>query len=98
MLNDGSQRRGGVGAQPLRGDALEEVPLPELTPALTASLGSIWMTLAPKPSIVRRTAAAEPRPISTIAITAAMPMMMPSAVSAERITLHRKARNAVRTV
>ena len=40
----------------------------------------------------------EPPPISIIAITAAMPMMIPRQVSAERITLRRSARNAMRAV
>src|SRR5712671_847101 len=40
----------------------------------------------------------EPPPISTIAITAAMPMIMPKQVSAERITLRRSARKAIRNI
>ena len=40
----------------------------------------------------------EPSLISTIAMTAATPMMMPSVVSAERIRLRRSAPKAVRNV
>ncbi len=42
------------------------------------------------------TAVLEPWPISVMAMTADTPMMMPSVVRAERITLRRKARRAVR--
>ena len=40
----------------------------------------------------------EPPPISIMAMTAAMPMMMPRQVSAERMTLRRSACNAMRAV
>src|SRR4051794_26486665 len=52
--------------------------------------------LAPMLSMVFCTAALEPWPISVMAITAATPMTMPRAVSAERRALRRKARSAVR--
>ena len=45
-------------------------------------------------AIVACTEADEPWPISTMAMTAATPMTMPSVVSADRITLRRKARMA----
>ncbi len=54
--------------------------------------------LVPRLSICRCTAASAPRPILTIAITAATPMTMPSVVNAERSTLRRNARSAASTV
>jgi hypothetical protein len=40
----------------------------------------------------------EPRPISIMAMTAAMPMMMPRQVKTDRMTFRRKARKAIRRV
>ena len=40
----------------------------------------------------------EPRPISIIAMTEAMPMMMPRHVRMERMTFRRKERKAIRKV
>jgi hypothetical protein len=49
-------------------------------------------------AIVAFTDADEPWPMSTIAMTAATPITMPSVVSAERMTLRRNARMATRSV
>ena len=73
-------------------------PLPELAPALTASLGSTCTTLAPMAAMVRWRASEEPWPISTMVMTAAMPMVMPRQVRMERMALRRRAWRAVRVV
>ena len=72
------------------------LPLPKLTPPLDAVPGMTSRLLAPMLAMVFCTAVLEPWPISVMAMTAATPMMMPSVVSAERMTLRRRARKAVR--
>ena len=54
------------------------------------------MTLAPRLAMVCWMECDEPRPISIMAMTAAMPMMMPRQVSTDRMTLRRSACRAVR--
>ncbi len=65
-------------------------PLEELAP------GSTCNTLAPMVAIRSRMATALPWPISIMAMTAAMPMMMPRQVNADRIKLRRSARVEMR--
>ncbi len=62
-----------------------EVVLPE----------KIRITFCPRLAIWASTCAFAPLPMPTIAMTAATPMMMPSAVSTERILFRRRARNAM---
>jgi hypothetical protein len=80
------------------GVTVDRPPVPELTPPTTICAGSIWMTLAPRLAMVCSMEWEEPRPISIIAMTAAMPMMMPKQVSTERMMFRRNARNAIRNV
>jgi hypothetical protein len=75
------------------------LPMPKLTPPELAVPGMISRLLAPMLRIVCCTAALAPWPISTMAMTAATPMTMPSVVSAERMTFRLsdlKARSSVR--
>src|SRR6202011_3899692 len=58
----------------------------------------IRITFCPRLAICASTWALAPLPIPTIAMTAATPMMMPSAVSTERILFRRNARNAMLNV
>ena len=69
------------------GVSVMTLPLPKLTPPLAAVPGMISRLLAPMLAMVFCTAMLEPWPISVMAMTAATPMMMPSVVSAERMTL-----------
>ena len=71
------------------------LPAPKLTPPLAAVPGMTSRLLAPMLAMVFWMAADEPLPISIMAMTAATPMMMPSVVSAARMMLRRRARNAV---
>ena len=66
------------------------LPAPKLMPPLAAWPGRTSSVLAPMLSIVFWMAVEEPWPISTMVITAAMPMTMPSVVSAARMMLRRQ--------
>ena len=55
------------------------------------------MTFAPRLEIVCAMDWEEPRPISIMAMTAAMPMTIPKIVSADLMTLRRNACNAIRS-
>jgi hypothetical protein len=66
-----------------------------VTPPVAAVPGITRTVLAPMLAMVRWMAMDEPLPISIIAITAAMPMTMPSVVSTARVTFRRSARKAV---
>ncbi len=72
------------------------LPAPKLKPPLAAEPGRISRLLAPRLAIAREFIVDTPLPISIIAITAAMPMMMPSVVSTERMMFRRNACSAVR--
>ena len=72
------------------------LPAPKLTPPLAAVPGITSRLLAPMLEMVRWMALDEPLPISIIAMTAAMPMTIPSVVRSDRMMLRRRARNAVR--
>ena len=74
------------------------LPLPNVTPPLEAVPGCTSSMLAPMLAMVCLTAVEEPCPISTMAMTAATPMMMPSVVSVERMTLRRSALTAMMNV
>src|SRR5450759_5692631 len=80
------------------GVSVTRPPPPELTPPTTVSFGSICMTLAPRLAMVCSIEYEDPRPISIMAMTAAMPMMMPRQVRTDRMTFRRKARKAIRRV
>ena len=80
------------------GVSVIELPAPCRTPELKACPGNSSSVLAPMSSIVFLIALEEPLPISTIVITAAMPMTMPSVVSAARMMLRVRALVAVRKV
>src|SRR5215471_1797591 len=56
------------------------------------------MTLAPRLAMACSIEREEPPPISIIAMTAAIPMIIPRQVSTERIMLRRRACNAVRRI
>ncbi len=69
------------------GVSVMTLPLPKLTPLLAAAPGCTSRLSAPILAMVFLTDSDEPWPISTTPITAAMPMTMPSVVSAERMML-----------
>ncbi len=71
------------------------VPAPKFTPPLEAAPGKINRLFAPMLEMVFWMAADEPLPISIIAMTAAMPMMIPSVVRIARMTLRLRALVAV---
>jgi hypothetical protein len=71
-----------------------ELPPPKLTPPLAACPGMTKRLFAPRLWILSATARFDPWPISTIAITAATPITIPSVVRADRKTFRRKARKA----
>src|SRR6476660_10656369 len=73
-------------------------PQPERTPLAVVAPGTTMITLVPRFAIWAWTAASAPWPTLTIAITAPTPITRPRAVRADRITLRRSARRAVRTV
>jgi hypothetical protein len=77
------------------GVSVMTLPLPKLTPPLDAVPGWTRRLLAPMLLMVCWTAVEEPWPMFSMAMTAATPMMMPRAVSDDRITLRRSARRAV---
>ena len=74
------------------------LPAPKFTPPLAAAPGWTWRLLAPRLAIFLALRVEMPLPISIIAMTAAMPMMIPTQVSADRITFRRRARTAVEKV
>src|SRR5215203_5932226 len=63
-------------------------PAPALTVRMLVPALLIWFSIE----------ARAPLPIATITMTAATPMIMPSAVSAVRIALRRRARTAIQMV
>ncbi len=67
------------------GVSVSTLPEPKLIPPLAAVPGNTSRLFAPMLSIVRWIAADDPCPISVIAMTAAIPMTMPSVVSAARV-------------
>ena len=71
-------------------------PLPRRTPPLVMLPGVMMMRFAPRLSICFSTAACAPEPMAMEAITAPTPMMMPSMVRRERLTLRRSAFHEVR--
>ncbi len=73
-------------------------PAPTLTPPAVFAPDDTISTLVPIAVNACSTRALAPSPIATIAITAATPMMMPSAVRNERSRLRRSARSAMRMV
>src|SRR5439155_1337556 len=62
---------------------------------LAAWPGMIWRLFAPRLAIAFSFSAEMPLPISIIAMTAAIPMTMPTQVNAERMMFRRSARSAV---
>jgi hypothetical protein len=74
------------------------VPAPKLTPPLEALPGRTIRLAVPMLAMVRWIAFDEPRPSSIMAMTAATPMTIPSAVSAARKTLRRRPLKAVCSV
>ena len=74
------------------------LPLPKLTPPLDAVPGCTNKLFAPILAIVLRIAVDDPWPISIMAITAAMPMMIPRHVKTERMTFRLRAWRAIRSV
>src|SRR5262249_7955122 len=74
------------------------MPQPERTPFAVVAPGTTIRRLFPRLWICCWTAASAPRPMLTMVITAATPMMMPSIVSAERSLFRRSARSAVTKV
>src|SRR5262245_6422595 len=70
-------------------------PLPNDTPPDDAVPGCTSRLLAPIDWMVLATAFFDPWPMPTMAMTAATPMMMPSVVRAERMTLRLRAFRAV---
>ena len=70
------------------------LPLPRLTPLRDAA--PAWTTMLSTPVLVKSVRIADhaPLPISAIATRDPTPIMMPSAVSAERMTLRRSDRSA----
>ena len=83
---------------PSVGVSVGRLPEPKLTPLLAAAPGKMIRLLAPMLAIVFWMAVFEPWPMPVMAMTAATPMITPSAVSAERILFRRKAPKAVRQV
>ena len=73
------------------------MPEPKLMPPLAAAPERTMIVLAPIVAIVCMSDVREPWLISTMAITAPTPMITPSAVSADRILLRRRAVGAVRS-
>src|SRR5258707_644414 len=73
-------------------------PPPELTPPTAVALGSIWMTLAPRLAMGCSIEEEEPRPISIMAMTAAMAMMTTTHGNNERMVFRRKACKAGRRI
>ena len=74
------------------------LPPPKVTPPLDAVPGMICNRFAPMLAIDCFMRLDDPLPISITAITAAMPMMMPSAVRTERKIFRRSATSADVTV
>ena len=72
-------------------------PAPALAPPDVFAPDDTISTLVPIDANACSTRARAPSPIATIAITAATPMMMPSAVSSDRSLLRSSARSATRT-
>jgi len=68
------------------------------TAPISEALGSICNTLAPSDAMLCWIAYEDPCPISIIAMTAAIPMMMPRHVNTDRIAFRRNACSAVRKV
>ena len=66
-------------------------PAPVLTPLLEMAPGRIFSVSAPMEAMVFLIWSVDPWPISTMAITAAMPMMMPRMVRAARMGLRTRA-------
>ena len=73
-------------------------PQPLRTPPLDQFPANTRTTFCPRLAICASTCDFAPLPIPTMAMTAPTPMMMPSAVSVERILLRRSARRAMRSV
>ena len=71
-------------------------PAPALAPPDVFAPDDTISTLVPIDANACSTRARAPSPIATIAITAATPMMMPSAVSSDRSLLRSSARSATR--
>ena len=80
------------------GVSVVRAPCPVRTPATLADPGMTMMRLVPAVRMRASMAARAPLPRAIITITAATPMMMPSAVSAVRITFRRSASSAVSSV
>src|SRR5262245_3591575 len=78
--------------------SVDAMPHPERTPFAVVAPGKTIRRLFPRLWICCWTAASAPRPMLTMVITAATPMMMPSIVSAERSLFRRSARSAVTKV
>ncbi len=77
------------------GVSVMELPVPKLTPPDAAVPGSTISVLAPMLANESLIALADPAPISTIAITAATPITMPSVVSTARVMFRCSARRPV---
>ena len=73
------------------------VPAPALAPPAVLAPDETMRTLVPIEAKACSTRARAPSPIATMAMTAATPMMIPSAVRNERSLLRRSARPATRT-
>src|SRR6266700_3171229 len=74
------------------------LPQPVRMPLEVVLPEKMRITFCPRLAICASTCDFAPLPIPTIAITAPTPMIMPSAVSTERILFRRKARNATLNV
>ena len=72
------------------------LPVPRLTPPLEIAPGMTTIRFAPRLSICASTAACAPAPMAIDVITAPTPMMMPSIVRIDRVTLRRSACQAIR--
>src|SRR5262249_32883651 len=77
------------------GVSVMTLPAPQLTPPLAAWPGCTSRLLAPRLAMARALSVETPLPISIIAITALIPITIPTQVSSERITLRRSARTDV---
>jgi len=77
------------------GVSVMTLPAPQLTPPLAACPGMTSRLLAPRLAIARWLSVETPLPISIIAMTAEMPITMPTHVSADRMMLRRRARSEV---
>src|SRR4051812_24483872 len=73
-------------------------PQPVRMPLAVVLPEKIRMTFSPRLAICASTCAFAPLPMLTMAITAPTPMMIPSAVSADRSLLRRNARPAILNV